>query len=105
VQSAAVNGDTSAVGVTRTTSFASESRNAWARAASSSLVVSRRCGVAPAGPACGKAITDTQEHEVEGEGVTPVALAHPDCYRVWREESRRMKMPRASPSYRNETTL
>ena len=54
---------------------------------------------------CGKAITDTQEHEVEGEGVTPVALAHPDCYRVWREESRRMKMPRTSPSYRNETTL
>jgi hypothetical protein len=40
---------------------------------------------------CGKAITDTQEHEVEGDGLAPVALAHPDCYRVWREESRRMK--------------
>jgi hypothetical protein len=35
---------------------------------------------------CGKAITDTQEHEVEGDGLAPVALAHPDCYRVWREE-------------------
>jgi hypothetical protein len=42
---------------------------------------------------CGKAITDTQEHEVEGERVAPVALAHPDCYRVWREESRRMQPP------------
>jgi hypothetical protein len=54
---------------------------------------------------CGKAITDTQEHEVEGDGLAPVALAHPDCYRVWREESRRMKPLRAIPSYRNETTL
>lgn len=40
---------------------------------------------------CGKAITDTQEHEVEGDGLTPTALAHPDCYRVWREESRRTR--------------
>jgi hypothetical protein len=41
---------------------------------------------------CGKAITETQEHEVEGRGDT-YALAHPDCYRVWREESRRMRPP------------
>jgi hypothetical protein len=40
---------------------------------------------------CGKAITDTQEHEVEGDGVAPTALADPDCYRVWREESRRVR--------------
>jgi hypothetical protein len=42
---------------------------------------------------CGKAITDTQEHEVEGDGLAPTALAHPDCYRVWREESRRLRPP------------
>jgi hypothetical protein len=41
---------------------------------------------------CGKTITDTQEHEVEGPRDT-VALAHPDCYRVWREESRPMQPP------------
>jgi hypothetical protein len=40
---------------------------------------------------CCKAITHTQEHEVEGDGVAPVALAHPDCYRIWREESRGMR--------------
>jgi hypothetical protein len=43
---------------------------------------------------CGKAITDTQEHEVEGRGDT-YALAHPDCYRIWREESRRMQPPQS----------
>jgi hypothetical protein len=41
---------------------------------------------------CGQAITHTQEHEVEGRGDT-YALAHPDCYRVWREESRRLQSP------------
>ena len=38
---------------------------------------------------CGKAITrDTVEREVEGPGETH-GLAHEDCYRIWREESRR----------------
>jgi hypothetical protein len=42
---------------------------------------------------CGKAIASiTQEHEVEGAEDT-YALAHPDCYRIWREESRRLKGP------------
>ena len=38
---------------------------------------------------CGKAITrDTVEREVEGPGDMH-GLAHEDCYRIWREESRR----------------
>ena len=41
---------------------------------------------------CGKAITETQEHEVEGRGGT-YALTHPDCYHLWREESRRIQPP------------
>ena len=40
---------------------------------------------------CGKAITDTLEHEVDGDGGGHTALAHPDCYRVWREESRQVR--------------
>lgn len=46
--------------------------------------------------ACGKAITNTQEHVVEGPGES-YALAHPDCYRVWREESRRLRPPPPPP--------
>lgn len=72
-------------------------------AGSSSLAVSPPCAGAPAVRAsCGKAITDTQEHEVEGDGVAPTARAHPDCYRVWREESRRVRPvseQQTSPSY------
>ena len=38
---------------------------------------------------CGEAITpDTVEREVEGPSDTH-GLAHEDCYRIWREESRR----------------
>ena len=38
---------------------------------------------------CGKAITrESVEREVEGPGDTH-GLAHEDCYRIWREESRR----------------
>lgn len=33
----------------------------------------------------------TLEREVEGPGV--VAVAHPDCYKLWREESAALKQP------------
>jgi ribosomal protein L24E len=47
---------------------------------------------------CGKAITPgTPEHEVEGRGDT-YALAHPDCYKLWREESRKRSQPPNPPA-------
>jgi hypothetical protein len=49
---------------------------------------------------CGRAIPKRDnEHQVEhetGKGrdrTTTFALAHADCYRLWREESRRMQPP------------
>lgn len=45
---------------------------------------------------CGKAITrDTVEREVEGPGDVS-GLAHEDCYRIWREESRRGNRPEST---------
>lgn len=45
---------------------------------------------------CGKAITrDIVEREVEGPGDVP-GLAHEDCYRIWREESRRGDRPEST---------
>jgi hypothetical protein len=45
---------------------------------------------------CGKAITpDTVEREVEGPSDTH-GLAHEDCYRIWREESRRSGPPEST---------
>lgn len=44
---------------------------------------------------CGKAIgKDSTEREVQGDKGT-YALAHEDCFRFWREESRRQKSPPA----------
>ena len=45
---------------------------------------------------CGKAITrDTVEREVEGPDAVP-GLAHEDCYKIWREESRRGDRPEST---------
>jgi hypothetical protein len=45
---------------------------------------------------CGKAITrDTVEREVESPDVVP-GLAHEDCYKIWREESRRGDRPEST---------
>ena len=64
-------------------------RLADGRLPSASGVSTARRGTGRPCNVCGKAITpDTPEHEVEGRGDT-YALAHPDCYKLWREESRR----------------
>jgi hypothetical protein len=51
---------------------------------------------------CGQAIPKHEnEHEVEHETgnrrhrTTTFALAHADCYRLWREESRRLQPPQS----------
>jgi len=60
-----------------------------------SMSVARR-GTGRACLVCGKAITrDTVEREVEGPGAVP-ALAHEDCYKIWREESRRGDRPEST---------
>jgi hypothetical protein len=44
---------------------------------------------------CGKAITwDSVEREVQG-GREAYVLVHEDCFRIWREESRRRQPPPA----------
>jgi hypothetical protein len=44
---------------------------------------------------CGRSIdSPTLEREVEGPGV--LGLAHPVCYKIWREESALLKHPVAS---------
>jgi hypothetical protein len=53
----------------------------------SGMSVARR-GTARDCIVCGRAIDkSTVEREVEERGI--VAIAHDDCYRIWREESRR----------------
>jgi hypothetical protein len=60
-----------------------------------SMSVARR-GTGRACLVCGKAITrDTVEREVEGPGAVP-GLAHEDCYKIWREESRRGDRPEST---------
>lgn len=57
-----------------------------------SLSVARR-GTGRPCDVCGKAITkDTVEREVEGPGDTR-GLAHEDCYKIWRDESRGLGVP------------
>ena len=57
-----------------------------------SLSVARR-GTGRPCDVCGRAITrDTVEREIDGPGDTR-GLAHEDCYRIWREESRRGRAP------------
>jgi hypothetical protein len=52
-----------------------------------SLSVARR-GTGRPCAVCGSAITrDTVEREIDGPGDSR-GLAHEDCYKVWREESR-----------------
>lgn len=42
---------------------------------------------------CGKPIAnDSVEREIRGPGDRD-ALTHEDCYRIWREESRRLQSP------------
>ena len=62
---------------------------------SGSMSVARRGTDRPC-VVCGKAITpDTVEREVEGPSDTH-GLAHEDCYRIWREESRRSGPPEST---------
>ena len=70
-RSAAVSGCTSRVAVARTKSFASKCESAWPMVASSSLVASPYCAGAAVAPvtSAGKP-SDTQEHEVEGDGLS-----------------------------------
>lgn len=58
----------------------------------SSLSVARR-GTGRPCDVCGRAITrDTVEREVEGPGDAR-GVAHEDCYKIWRDESRRLGVP------------
>jgi hypothetical protein len=64
-------------------------RLADGRLPSASGVSTSRRGTGRPCNVCGKPITpDVPEREVEGPGDT-YALAHEDCYNLWREESRR----------------
>jgi hypothetical protein len=73
-------------------------RLADGRLPSASGVSTSRRGTGRPCNVCGKAITpDTPEHEVEGPG-DAYALAHPDCYKLWREESRRRSQPPNPPT-------
>jgi hypothetical protein len=57
-----------------------------------SLSVARR-GTGRPCDVCGRVIThDTVERELDGPGEAR-GLAHEDCYKVWREESRRARGP------------
>ena len=60
--------------------------------AAGSLSVARR-GTGRPCDVCGRVIAkDTVEREVEGPGDTR-GLAHEDCYKIWRDESRRLGEP------------